>query len=152
VKLNFFEKLLGTGFFTGYIPFASGTFASMAALLVYFIPGFENPLILIPAVILFTFYGIYVGGKFETLFGKDPSECTIDEVAGMWISLLWVPKNNILFPILAFFIWRIMDIIKPYPARKLENLKGGLGIMIDDLVASIYSLAIIQIFLFIFYR
>lgn len=152
MKLNFLENLLGTGFFTGYVPFASGTFASMAALLIYFIPGFENPIILIPAVILFTFYGIYVGEKFEILFGKDPSECTIDEVAGMWISLLWVPKNNILIPILAFFIWRIMDIIKPFPARKLENLKGGVGIIMDDIVSGIYSLAIVQLILLIFYR
>jgi len=150
VKLNFIEKFLGSVFFTGYIPFASGTFASMAGLLLYYIPGFENPVILIPAIILFTFYGIYVGEKFEKLYGKDPAECTIDEVAGMWITLLWVPKITFI-PLLAFFVWRILDIIKPFPARKLEDLKGGLGIMMDDIVSSIYSLAIIHIILLIFY-
>ncbi len=150
MKLNFIEKFLGSVFFTGYIPFASGTFASMAGLLLYYIPGFENPVILIPAIILFTFYGIYVGEKFEKLYGKDPAECTIDEVAGMWITLLWVPKITFI-PLLAFFVWRILDIIKPFPARKLEDLKGGLGIMMDDIVSSIYSLAIIHIILLIFY-
>ena len=151
MKLNFFEKFFGSGFYTGYIPIVSGTFGSMAALIIFFIPGFEKPFILIPAIILFSFYGIYIGGKFENLYGKDPSECTIDEVAGMWISLLWVPKNPIYIPILAFIVWRILDIIKPFPAGKLEELKGGLGIMMDDIVSGIYSLGIIHLFLLIFY-
>ena len=97
MKINFIENLFGSGFFTGYIPFASGTFGSLAALIIYWIPGFEKPVVLIPAIILFTFYGIYVGNKFENKFGKDPAECTIDEVVGMWISLLYLPKtiNNL---------------------------------------------------------
>lgn len=151
MKLNFFEKLLGSGFYTGYIPIVSGTFGSMAGLILYYIPGFEKPVILIPAIILFSFYGIYAGGKFEKLYGKDPSQCTIDEITGMWISLLWVPKNTFLIPLLAFIIWRILDIIKPFPAGKLEGLKGGLGIMMDDIVSGLYSLAIIHIILLIFY-
>jgi phosphatidylglycerophosphatase A len=149
VKINFFEKLLGSGFFTGYIPFASGTFGSLAALIIYAIPGFENLYVLIVFIILFTFYGIYVAGKFEKKYGKDPAECTIDEVVGMWISLLFVPKT-ILFSVIAFLVWRIMDIIKPYPARKLEAIQGGLGVMIDDIVAGFYSLILIHLFLFFY--
>jgi phosphatidylglycerophosphatase A len=145
VKLNFIEKLLGSGFYTGYIPFASGTFGSFAALIIYWaIPGFENWFILLPAIIIFTFYGIYTGNKFDKIYGKDPAECTIDEMVGMWISLLWLPKT-IAVSIAAFFIWRIMDIIKPYPARKLESLPGGTGIMIDDIIASIYSLFLLHL-------
>jgi len=149
MKINFLEKLLGSGFYTGYIPIASGTFGSFAAVLIYLIPGFENLYIIIPAIIIFTIYGIFIGNKFEKLYGKDPSECTIDEVVGMWISLLFLPKNLIITAA-AFFLWRIFDIIKPYPARKLESLPGGLGIMIDDVVASIYSLLTIHIILIIF--
>ncbi len=149
MKLNSIEKFLGSGFYTGYIPFASGTMGSLAALLIYYIPGFENHFILIPAIIIFTFYGIYVGTKFESVYGKDPAECTIDEVVGMWITLLFLPKSLIL-SILAFFIWRAFDIIKPYPARDLENLNGGLGIMIDDVVAGIYSLVFVHLILIIF--
>ncbi len=144
MKINFFEKLLGSGFYTGYVPFASGTFGSFAALLIYYIPGFEKTFILIPAIIIFIFYGIYVGTKFEKLYGKDPAECTIDEVVGMWITLLFLPKK-IVFSIIAFFIWRIFDIIKPYPARQLERLNGGLGIMIDDIIAGIYSLIVVHL-------
>jgi len=149
MKLNFFEKLLGSGFYTGYIPFISGTFGSLAALIIYYIPGFENPLILIPAIIIFTFYGIYVGSRFESVYGKDPAECTIDEIVGMWISLLFLPKI-LLISLLAFLLWRILDIIKPFPARNFEKLKGGLGIMLDDLTSGIYSLIIVHIILIIF--
>lgn len=139
MQLNFIQKFLGSGFYTGYIPFASGTFASLAALLIYYIPGFEDPVIIIPAIILFLLYGIDVGTVFEKDYGKDPTECTIDEIVGMWISLLFLPKIWYI-SLTAFFVWRLMDIIKPYPARKLESLKGGMGIMIDDVIAAIYSL------------
>lgn len=149
MKLNFFEKLLGSGFYTGYIPFISGTFGSLAALIIYYIPGFENPLILIPAIIIFTFYGIYVGSRFESVYGKDPAECTIDEIVGMWISLLFLPKI-LLISLLAFLLWRILDITKPFPARNFEKFKGGLGIMLDDITSGIYSLIIVHIILIIF--
>ncbi len=138
-KINFLEKLLGSGFYTGYIPFASGTFGSLAGLLIYFIPGFENLYIIIPAILIFLILGIEIGDKFDLIYGKDPSECTIDEIVGMWISLILIPKS-IINSLIVFFIWRIFDIVKPYPARKLESLNGGLGIMIDDVVASIYAL------------
>jgi len=148
-KINFIERILGSGFYTGYIPFASGTFGSLVALLIYAIPGFEKPEVLIPFIILFTLYGINIGNKFEDTYGKDPSECTIDEFVGMWISLLFLPKV-FWISILAFFIWRLMDIVKPYPARRFEKFEGGLGIIADDVVAGIYSLIFLHLFLFIF--
>ena len=91
--MNFFEKLLGSGFFTGYFPFASGTFASLIALLIYYLPGFENLYIILPVTLLFFLIGIYLGNKFEKIYGKDPAECTIDEIVGMWISLILLPKT-----------------------------------------------------------
>ncbi len=141
--------MFGSGFFTGYIPYASGTFGSLAALIIYYIPGFEKPFILIPAIIIFTFYGIYLGGKFESLYGKDPAECTIDEVVGMWISLLFLPKM-LYISLAAFLIWRVMDIVKPFPARRLERLNGAWGIMMDDIAAGIYSFIIVHLILLIF--
>ncbi|PJA99785.1 MAG: phosphatidylglycerophosphatase A [Ignavibacteriales bacterium CG_4_9_14_3_um_filter_30_11] len=138
-KINLLEKTIGSGFFTGFIPFASGTFGSLAGLLIYNIPGFENPQILISAIIIFTFYGIFLGTKFELVYGKDPGQCTIDEIVGMWITLLFLPKT-LLISAIAFFVWRVFDIIKPFPIRKLESLNGGLGIMIDDVIGGIYAL------------
>lgn len=149
MQINFFERLMGSGFYTGYLPFASGTFASIAAILIYWIPGFENLLIMSLFIVLFCSYGVYVGNKFEKIYGKDPAECTIDEIVGQWIALLFMPKM-VLTTLLSFFVWRFLDIIKPFPAKKLEGLPGGVGIMIDDIVAAVYSLIIVHIILFIF--
>lgn len=148
MKINFFEKFIGSGFYTGYFPIASGTVGSFAALLIYLIPGFENLFIIIPAILIFALYGIFLGNKFEIKYGKDPSECTVDEVVGTWISLLALPKT-IGIIVAAFLIWRILDIIKPPPARGLEKLKGGLGIMIDDVVSGIYTLIIMHLIVYL---
>jgi phosphatidylglycerophosphatase A len=147
VKLSFIEKFLGSGFFTGYIPFASGTFGTLAALVIYLIPGFEKLYIIVPAIVVFFLYGTYVGTKFENVYGKDPAECTIDEVAGTWIAYLYLPKS-VWIVVITFFLWRALDIIKPYPARKLEGIKGGFGIMIDDVVSGFYTLIIMHLVLY----
>ena len=97
MKLNNFEKILGSGFYSGYFPVASGTVGSLAALIIYFIPGFEQWFIIVPLTIIFAAYGIYVGTKFEIVYGKDPVECTIDEIVGMWISLIALPKTILIF-------------------------------------------------------
>jgi len=148
LKINFFEKFIGSGFYTGYSPYISGTVGSLAALIIYLIPGFENLFIIVPAIIIFMVYGIYVGNKFESEYGKDPSQCTVDEVVGTWISLIALPKT-IGIIITAFFLWRILDIIKPPPARNLERLKGGLGIMIDDVISGIYTLIIMHLVVYL---
>jgi len=147
LKPNNFEKFIGSGFLSGYIPFAPGTFGSLAALLIYLIPGFENPTIMLIFISLTTIAGFYISNKFENEYGKDPPQCTIDEFVGTWISLLFIPK--ILWLILIdFVIWRVLDILKPFPARQLEKLNGGLGIMIDDIISGVYSLIIVHIFIF----
>ena len=149
MKINSIEKFVGSGLYTGFIPLASGTFASLAALAIYFIPYFEKLYIILPAIFIFILWGIKLGTKFEALYGKDPAECTIDEVVGMWITLLFLPKN-ILLVLIAFLVWRMFDIVKPFPARKSESLKGGLGIMMDDIISAIYSLIIVHLILVIF--
>jgi phosphatidylglycerophosphatase A len=149
LKINSFEKLIGSGFFTGYFPVASGTVGSLAAIVIYLIPGFEKLFVIIPATLVIVFYGIYIGTKFEAEYGKDPAQCTIDEVVGTWISLIALPKTFGII-IAAFFLWRILDIIKPPPARNLERLKGGLGIMIDDVISGIYTLIIMHLIVYLF--
>jgi phosphatidylglycerophosphatase A len=149
LKINSFEKFIGSGFYTGYSPFISGTVGSLAALIIYLIPGFEQLFIIIPSIVIFMAYGIYVGNKFEAEYGKDPAQCTIDEVVGMWISLVALPKTFAIVAI-AFILWRILDIIKPPPARNLERLKGGLGIMIDDVISGIYTLIIMLLVVYLF--
>jgi phosphatidylglycerophosphatase A len=148
LKINFFEKLIGSGFYTGYSPVASGTIGSLAALIIYLIPGFEQLFIIIPFTLIFIGYGIFLGDKFETYYGKDPAECTVDEIVGTWISVIALPKTLWII-VIAFFVWRILDIIKPPPARNLERLKGGLGIMFDDVVSGIYTLIIMHLVVYL---
>lgn len=149
MKINFFEKFIGSGFYTGYSPYISGTVGSLAALIIYLIPGFEELFVIIPVILIFMVYGIYLGDKFEVEYGKDPSQCTVDEVVGMWISLVALPKN-IGIVVSAFILWRVLDIIKPPPARNLERLKGGLGIMVDDVISGIYTLIIMHLVVYLF--
>jgi phosphatidylglycerophosphatase A len=149
LNINSFEKFIGSGFYTGYSPYISGTVGSFAALIIYLIPGFEELFVIIPAIIIFMVYGIYLGNKFEVEYGKDPAQCTIDEVVGMWISLVALPKS-IGIIVSAFILWRVLDIIKPPPARNLERLKGGLGIMIDDVISGIYTLIIMHLVVYLF--
>ena len=150
MKLNFVEKLIGSGFYSGFIPFAPGTFGSLVALLFYLIPGFENPTVLLFVISLFTVLGVLIGNKFELVYGKDPKQCTIDEMVGLWISLIFIPKK-IWFIAFAFVIWRVLDIIKPFPANISEKLNGGIGIMLDDIIAAFYTLVIIHIIILIFF-
>ena len=103
---------------------------------------------IIPSIAVFTSYGIYLGNKFENKYGKDPAECTVDEIVGTWISLIALPKT-IGIIIIAFLLWRILDIIKPLPARNLEKIKGGLGIMIDDVISGIYTLIIMHLIVYL---
>lgn len=147
MKINPIEKIIGSGLFTGYIKFAPGTFASIAAVLIYMIPGFENPGIMIFFISFFFVWGISLGNKFENIYGKDPHQCTIDEFVGTWITLLFVPKTILFIPI-AFITWRIFDIVKPFPANTAEKLKGGWGIMLDDVVSGLYSFILVQIIIY----
>lgn len=148
-QINLFEKIFGSALFSGYIPVASGTFGSIVALIIYWIPGFEKLWIIIPAIILTFIYGVFIAFKFENIYGKDPSECTIDEVVGTWIALLALPKT-ILITLTSFLIWRLLDIVKPFPARTSEKLRGGWGIMIDDVISAIYSLIIVHFIVYQF--
>jgi phosphatidylglycerophosphatase A len=148
-QINWFEKLIGSGFYTGYIPIASGTFGSIAAIAIYLIPGFEKLEIIVPAIILFFLYGLVVSTKFEKVYGKDPSQCTVDEVVGTWISLIALPKTFLII-LTSFLIWRTLDIIKPFPARTSEKLPGGLGIMIDDVISAFYTLIIVHLTVYTF--
>lgn len=151
MKINFIEKLIGSGFFTGYIKKATGTFGSFAALLIYLIPGFENPSIMIFFITLFILIGVPIARKFELVYGNDPKEYTNDEVIGMWITLLFIPKK-IWWVILAFLVWRAFDIFKPYPVNKLESVANGWGVLLDDILAGIYSFIVMHLIIFYFHK
>jgi len=137
MKLKKLKYIIATGFGTGYSPFASGTVGSLAALLLFIAIPLDDYIWLVLCVIIF-FIGIWASGAVEKEKGKDPGIVVIDEFVGQWISLLFLPKTLWIF-IAAFLVFRILDIIKPFPAADLEELDGGMGIMIDDVIVGIYT-------------
>jgi phosphatidylglycerophosphatase A len=93
--------------------------------------------------------GVWASNRAEAVFRiKDARPIVIDEIVGMWISLIAV-ANSIPHFICAFFLFRLFDVVKPFPARQAERLKGGLGVMTDDVVAGIYANAALQVGLII---
>jgi phosphatidylglycerophosphatase A len=149
IKIPFIIDLFGTGFFSGYFPVASGTFGSLVGVLIFLAPFTDNLFIFLGMIAVFFIIGIYTGSKIENLIGNDPSIVVIDEIVGMWISLILVPKVWYLI-LCSFLLFRFFDIFKIFPADYFDRRKGGISIMMDDVVAGIYSLLIMQVLLYLF--
>ena len=147
--IPFLHRFFATGFYSGFSPIVPGTAGSLVGLLIYLIPGVENIFVLGPLSILFFFIGIFTSARLEKQLGEDPSIVVIDEIVGMWISLFFLPKIPAIY-IGAFVLFRVFDIVKPSPARQVEQYKGGWGIMLDDVFAGIYANIVMQIILLIF--
>ncbi len=131
------SKLISTFFYVGYCPFAPGTAASFAAVLIYLLL-WNNPVVYIITLVIVTILGFMTAKDSEAIFSrKDPPQIVIDEISGMLIALLFLPRT---LPIIlvAFFLFRAFDTLKPTPINRLEKLKGSLGIMLDDIAAGIY--------------
>jgi phosphatidylglycerophosphatase A len=131
---------VATAAYTGYFPFAPGTLGSLVGLLVYALVSWLGaPLVEIAVIALLGGAGIWAGTVAERYFGGiDPGPVVIDEVVGMLITLALV-KVGITGAIAGFFLFRLFDVIKPYPAGRLERLHGGLGVMADDAMAAVYA-------------
>jgi phosphatidylglycerophosphatase A len=133
--------ILATWFWSGLIPFASGTWGSLAALpFAWVILWYGGPWVLLAASIAVFALGCLVSDRF---IGDDrtadPGAVVIDEVAGQWLTLTIAPLSIPGF-ILGFLLFRLFDIVKPWPANWADrSLKGGLGIMTDDMVAGLYG-------------
>ncbi len=147
-KVGIISKLIATGLGTGLSPVAPGTVGSFLGLLVYLITDFEKPYLIGPAIVVFFAWGAYAAGKMEKVYGHDPSRVVIDEIVGMWISLVFLPKRFFLV-IVAFFVFRMLDIFKPFPASYFDRKNGGLMIMLDDAVCGVYTNIIIHAYLYL---
>ena len=141
---NSLAKLIATFFYLGYFPFASGSFASIfGAALALFLS--RVPVVYVMVFLIITVLGFYAGGRVEKMVEeKDPSCVVIDEVSGSFIAFFMLPTTPSV-AISAFFLFRAFDMFKIYPANKFEELKGGTGIMMDDIVAGIYTNLVMQI-------
>jgi phosphatidylglycerophosphatase A len=143
-NLPLLTRAFGSGLFSGYSPVASGTVGAAVGLAFYWIPGFEQAYVILPLSLLVFLLGMRAAGAMERVYGHDPAEVTVDEIVGMWVSLLFLPKSWVI-SVLAFFVFRILDIVKPYPARRFDDRKGGLGIMADDVISGVYTNIILQL-------
>jgi phosphatidylglycerophosphatase A len=141
--------IIATGFGSGYSPIAPGTAGAFLAVTVWWVLSlvFSPPLLLLSTallIIFFTVLGVWSSGIMESVWGNDPPRVVVDEMVGVWIPLLLVSDGNIYYALLAFVFFRVFDIVKPLGIRKAESLKKGWGIMMDDIVAGIYSLILLM--------
>ena len=137
-------KLFSSVLFIGYIPFASGTFATAFTVLPYLL--LRGNMLLYLAVTVFLFFaGVFASTEAEQLLGKkDPHKVVIDEFVGYLVTMAFIPFG-IPYIIAGFFFFRLFDIWKPWPIDQLQELPGGQGIVADDLVAGLYSLPLVTV-------
>ena len=153
--MNFKQKtvmFLATGCYIGNISFAPGTFGSVLGLLLCFFLSKIDFSIAVLLTLIFILSAIWIAGEAEKILGEeDPGCIVIDEIAGIILTLSGLPFN-ITSMTVGFLIFRVLDIWKPYPIRLLENkFSGGIGIVLDDVVAGILSNVILRVFIIVVY-
>jgi phosphatidylglycerophosphatase A len=137
--------------YIGYFPVAPGTVGSVAGLVLYALlrwlhapPAGDGVLIALLLAV-----GVWSGTHAERYFGStDPGPGVIDEVVGMLITLFMLPVTWGI-AIAGFFVFRVLDVIKPYPARRFESFHGGMGMMADDVMSALYANLAVRILLWI---
>jgi len=144
-KMSYIILLLSTGFGVGYTPIAPGTAGTLVAIPIFLVlSSISFPLYEL-TILTFFFFASWISGEAERCWGrKDHPRIVIDEIMGFLITMWWVPKTTP-FIILGFFLFRFFDIVKPPPIRLLERVKGGYGVVLDDVLAGVYSNIILQI-------
>ena len=141
--------LLGTFFGAGYVPLAPGTVASAIAVALYLLlwPAAVSPLWLLSAVVLLFAPAVWASGVCEQQFGmRDPGPVVVDEVLGQLIALAAVPRGHSVaagwkYWLLGFILFRLFDTVKPFPAGRSEQWRGGWGVVADDCWAGVYAFA-----------
>ncbi|MDH3394414.1 MAG: phosphatidylglycerophosphatase A [Desulfobulbaceae bacterium] len=137
---------LATGFGSGYLPKAPGTWGTLVALPIHFLLVRTSPNIYALLMAGLVVFGILIAGSAEKILDQgDPGCVVIDEIAGMLVTLIGAPLNwkTIL---IGFALFRFFDILKPFPINIADQrFHGGIGIMLDDLIAGLYALIILQI-------
>ena len=131
---------IATAAYTGYFPVAPGTIGSAVGLVVYGgVWWTHSPIVEVALIAGLFVAGVWAGTTAEQYFGGiDPGPVVIDEVVGMLITLAFIPVGWSA-ALAGFFLFRVFDVIKPYPAGRFEQLHGGLGVMADDAMAAVYA-------------
>lgn len=147
-KPPFLPVLIATGFGSGFSPVAPGTAGALLATAVWF--GLSYLLsavallwLTVGFILVFTALGIWAADRVEPYWGEDPSRVVVDEMVGVWIALLAAPAGNAWYALGAFALFRLFDIFKPLGIRRMESFPGGIGVMMDDILAGIYSFVVL---------
>ena len=154
-RMPFYHQLIATGCGVGFFPYGPGTMGALFAIVVWYLLSLLVSMpsligITLALVVLFTFLGAWSATVSERYWGEDPSSVVIDEVDGQWIVLLAIPANFQLWHVVvALALFRFFDIVKPLGVRKMENFKGGWGIMADDILAGVYGFIVLQLLLIV---
>jgi phosphatidylglycerophosphatase A len=135
-----FGLFIATCGYIGYVPVAPGTFGSAAGLALFALIRWSgSTAIELGVIVLLLALGVWSGNVAERHFRQvDPGPVVLDEVVGMLITLALIPLT-VSGAIVGFLIFRLFDVIKPWPANRLESLPGGLGMMADDAMAAVYG-------------
>jgi len=141
-----FDHVFGTVLGIGHIPVVPATWTSLFVAALFWALQIDDLAIQIALLVLFTATGIPACGGLEREYGEDPKQATADEAAGQTLTLLAVPLDPITVGV-GFVLFRIFDVLKPPPARQLEDLHGGLGIVADDLAAGVYARIALQLWI-----
>lgn len=139
-------KLLATCGYLGYIPIAPGTFGGslLGAGIFWLLSPYELIYFLVTLKIILL--AIWSSGQAEAIFGKkDDQRIVIDETAGMLIAMLWLPDKSLLYLGLGFVVFRVMDIVKPLGIKQLQKIRGGWGVVADDVAAGLVTNIILRI-------
>jgi len=143
---SFSIRLLASGFFSGHIPFAPGTMGTIAAIPLYLLlVGSLQGWWYAGAVVALTVVAVWISGLAEKIYGrKDPPQVVIDEIAGFMLTMTAVPPRA-MYIVMGFILFRVFDILKPQPAAWInDRMRGGSGIVLDDIVAGLYANIILQ--------
>ncbi|MDD3562332.1 MAG: phosphatidylglycerophosphatase A [Candidatus Cloacimonetes bacterium] len=152
-KLTFIT-FLASLFLIGFIPFAPGTFASLASYGLYLLlPAWlydgPYPYLLPIAIVALALIAVLICKKAEQILGEDHGSIVIDELVGYFVATLFLP-HNWLIGLYAFILFRVFDIAKPFPIYRSQKLRNGWGVVIDDVLAGVYANVVLQILILIF--
>lgn len=153
-NLPLLPVVIGTGFGAGFWPWGPGTAGALLATVVWYVLSVLLPgggwlfAVTLALVLLFQCLGIWSANRLEEYWGEDPKRVVVDEMVGVWIALLAVPNKDLLctesqvslpYMVAAFVLFRFFDIVKPFGVRHMEKMGGGVGVMMDDVLAGMYS-------------
>lgn len=150
-KVPWLHVIISTGLGSGFFPGAPGTFAGFIALMIWYVLY----LVLLPTtllgvmvalIVITTFVGVWTSNVMEKYWGEDPRAVVIDEYVGTWIPMLVAPSGEYTtwLAIIGFALFRLIDIFKPLGCRWIDqNIKGGWGVILDDVLAGFYALLLL---------